>query len=57
MKRQDILRDTKNIFDITNSLDNNKSAMFENNHYTAESNKAIAESIFNIVNKKIIKFQ
>ena len=57
VKRQDILRDTKHIFDITNSLDNNKSVMFENHHYTAESNKAIAESIFNIVNKKIIKFQ
>ena len=54
--RQDLLRDTKYIFDITNSLDNNKSLMFENNHYTPESNKAIAESIFDIVNKKIIKF-
>ena len=57
LQKQDLLRDILHIYDITNSLDNNKSSMFESGHYTPESNKAIAETIFNFVNKKIIKFQ
>tara|TARA_B110000483_G_C18139935_1_gene521002 strand:- start:289 stop:1386 length:1098 start_codon:yes stop_codon:yes gene_type:complete len=54
LQKQDLLRDTLHIYDISDSLDNIKSSKFESGHYTPESNKAIAETIFDLVNKRLL---
>ena len=48
-----LLRDVNHLIDISNSLDDNKSPLFLAGHYTSESNKSIAKSIYNIINKKL----
>ena len=54
LDKYNLLKNTKHIFDISNSLDTNTLHSFvDNNHYSPGSNKLIAKSIYDIVHKKI----
>ena len=56
LERYDLLKDTKYIFDISNSLTSNVTpALVDPDHYSPASNKIIAKSIFNIVKEQIEK--
>jgi hypothetical protein len=54
LDKYNLLKDTKFIFDISSSLDKNKNHSFvDARHYSPESNKLIAESIYDIAKIKI----
>jgi len=56
LERYDLLKNTKYIFDISNSLVNNTSpALVDPDHYSPKSNKLIANSIYDIVKERIEK--
>ena len=57
LEKYDLLKDTKHIFDISNALDNNIANSFSDpKHYSPESNKLIAKSIYDITNNKINEY-
>jgi len=58
LDKYNLLKNTKHIFDISNSLDGNMLHSFvDNNHYSPGSNKLIAKSIYDIANKKIDEYR
>lgn len=53
LDKYNLLKDTKFIFDISDSLNNDKSPSFDANHYTPAASKSIARSVYETINKKI----